>query len=144
MRAVGERRSVKLALPWEGSSFNSSAVRPSGPATFEFIVGFVVTANSSFMDSIPRALATGGCGSRFRVSGKSMLDFAFSSERKNLVNMLYVPQPSPFLVKDVIIRRFNLPSFLQLNRTHTLKGFPLVSDVQLRFQPNDLAFDEKK
>ena len=137
MRAVGERSSVKLALPWEGSSFYSSAVRPSGPATF------VIMASSSFVDSIPRALATGGCGSRFRVSGKIMLDFAFSSERKNLANMLYVSQPSPFLVKDVIIRRFNLPSFFQLNRIHLLERFSLVSDVQLRFQPNDVALDEK-
>ena len=54
-------------------SFNSSAGRLSGPAAFAFDIAFIAVAISS-VGSIPRALATGCCGSLFGMSGSSMSD----------------------------------------------------------------------
>ena len=57
------------------------------------------------MRSIPKALATGCCGSLFRISGSILLDLAFSSERKNRTH---------------------------LSRTHTLSSSSLPSSSQTR------------
>ena len=52
----------------------------------------LAVAISASVGSIPRALATGCCGSLFGMSGSSMSDLAFSSERKNR-NHLSRPRP---------------------------------------------------
>ena len=56
--------------------------------------------------------------------------------------MPYVLQQSAFLVTDVLILRLDLLCLLQLHRIHMLNKFLLVSNVQLRLQPNDVALDE--
>ena len=67
-------------------SFSSSAGSPSGPTAFSFAIAFIAVAISS-VGSIPRALATGCCGSLFGMSGSSMSDLEFSSERKNRTHL---------------------------------------------------------
>ena len=63
-------------------SFSSFVGRPSGPTAFAFVIAFIAVAIPFSVGSIPRALATGCCGSLFGMSGSNMPDFAFSSERK--------------------------------------------------------------
>ena len=65
-------------------SFSSSVGRPSGPTTFALAIACIAEVISSSVGRIPRALATECCGSLFGVSGSSMSDLEFSSERKNL------------------------------------------------------------
>ena len=69
------------------SEFSSPAGRPSGPIAFAFAIAFIAAAISSSVGSIPKARATGCCGSLFGMSGSSMSDFAFGSERKNRTHL---------------------------------------------------------
>ena len=69
------------------SELQRSAGRPSGPTAFAFDIAFIAVAISSSVGSIPRALATGCCSSRFGMSGSSMPDLEFSSERKNRTHL---------------------------------------------------------
>ena len=77
------------------SEFRSSAARPSSPTACAFAIAFIDVAISSFVGSIPRALATGCCGSLFGMSGSSMSDLAFSSECKNQTHLSRIRPLSP-------------------------------------------------
>ena len=61
--------------------------RPSDSTYYAAIIAFIAAAAFSSVDSAPRALAIGCCGSLFGMSGSSMTDFAFSSERKNRTHL---------------------------------------------------------
>ena len=47
--------------------------RPSGPTAFAFAIAFIAVTTSSSVGSVPRALATGCCGSLFGMSGSRMM-----------------------------------------------------------------------
>ena len=88
-------------------SFSSSAGRSSSPNTFAFAIAFIAVAISSSVGSIPRALATGCCGSLFGMSGSSMSDLEFSSEQKNRthplrIRPLFVAWHYPSLATDAL------------------------------------------
>ena len=87
MRVVSRWSSSRMVRSCSSPSFSSSAGRPSRPTAFAFAIAFIAVAISSSVGSIPTALATGCCGSLFRMSISSMLDFAFSSERKNRTHL---------------------------------------------------------
>ena len=59
-------------------TFSSYMGRPSSPTAFAVVIVFIDVAISSV-----GALPTGCCESLFGMSGSSMSDLAFSSERKN-------------------------------------------------------------
>ena len=69
------------------SEFQQFRGKASGLTAFAFAIAFIAVAISSSVGSIPRALATGCCGSLFGMSGSSMSDLEFSSERKNLTHL---------------------------------------------------------
>ena len=92
-----------VLLKSEFQQFRGKAIRSH---RFRVAIAFIALAISSSVGSIPRALATGCCGSLFGMSGSSMSDLEFSSERKNLTPPLadtsFVAQQSPFLVTDAL------------------------------------------
>ena len=102
-----------MVRPCRSPSFSSSAGRPSGPTAFAFAVTFIAVAISSSVGSIPRALTTGCCGSLFEMSGSSMTDLQFSSERKNLSHLSRIRYLS----------RSSLPSS---SRTHCMCSHPIL------------------
>ena len=83
MRLVSRWNSSRMVRSCWSPSFSGSAGSPSGPTAFSFAIASIAVAISSSMGSIPRALATGCCGSPFGMSGSSMSDLEFSNERKN-------------------------------------------------------------
>ena len=87
MRVVNRWISSRMVRSCRSPSFSKSTGRPSGPTAFAFAVAFIAVAISSFVGSMLRALATGCCGSPFGLSGSSVSDFAFSSERKNRTHL---------------------------------------------------------
>ena len=58
----------------------------SGPTAFTFTIAFTAATIFFSVGSILCALATGCCGSFFRMPGPSMLNLEFSSERMNCTN----------------------------------------------------------
>ena len=48
---------------------------------------FIAVANSFSVCSVPRALATGCCGSLYRMPGSSILDYSFGDKRKNRTHL---------------------------------------------------------
>ena len=87
MRVVSPRNSSRMVLSCGSPSFSSSAGSPSDPTAFSFVIAYIAVAISSSVGSIPRALATGCCGSLFGVSGSSMSNFEFSNEWKNRTHL---------------------------------------------------------
>ena len=87
MWVVSRWNSSRMVRSCWSPSFSSSAGTPSGPTTFSFAIAFTAVAISSSVGSIPRALATGCCGSLFDMSGSSMSDLEFSNERKNRTHL---------------------------------------------------------
>ena len=87
IRVVSRWSSRRMVRSSWSPSVRSSAGRPSGPTAFAFAIAFIAVAISSSVGSIPRALATGWCGSLFGMSASSMSDLEFSSERKNLTHL---------------------------------------------------------
>ena len=87
MRVVSRWSSSRMVRSCWSPSFSSSAGRPPGPTAFAFVIAFIAVKISSSEGSIPRALATGCCGSLFGMSESSMSDLAFSSERKNRTHL---------------------------------------------------------
>ena len=83
LRVVSRWNSSRMVRSCSSPGFSSSAGRPPGPTAFAFPIAFIAVAISSSGGSIPRALATGCCGSLFGMSGSSMSDLEFRSERKN-------------------------------------------------------------
>ena len=73
-----------VSLKSEFQQFHGKAVRPH---CFRVCTAFSAVAISSSVGSIPRALATGCCGSLFGMSGLGMSDLAFSSEWKNRTHL---------------------------------------------------------
>ena len=62
-------------------------VVPASLLYLALTIAFIDVAISSSVGSIPRALATGCCGSLFGMSGSSISDLAFSSEVKNRTHL---------------------------------------------------------
>ena len=87
MRVVSRWNSSRMVRSCWSPSFSSSAGSPSGPTAFSFAIAFIAVAISSSVGSIPRALATGCCGSLFGMSGSSMSDLEFNNERKNRTHL---------------------------------------------------------
>ena len=69
------------------SEFQQFRGSPSSPTAFSFAIAVIAVAISSSVGSIPRALATGCCGSLFGMSGSNMSDLEFSNERKNRTHL---------------------------------------------------------
>ena len=76
-----------MVRSYRSPSFSNSTGRSSGPTAFAFAIALIFVAISSSVGAIPRALATGCCGSLFGMSGFNMSDFAFSSKRKNRTHL---------------------------------------------------------
>ena len=83
MRVISRWSSSRMGRSCSSTSFGSSMGRPSHPTAFTFAIAFIAVAASPSLGSVLRALATGCYGSLSEVSGFSMSDFAFSSERNN-------------------------------------------------------------
>ena len=69
------------------SKFQQFHGRPDGPTAFVYVIAFIAVASYSLVGSAPRALTTGCCGSLLGMSGSSMSDEEFSSERKNRAHL---------------------------------------------------------
>ena len=96
-------------------SFSSSVGRPSGSTAFAFVIALITVAISSSVGSIPRALAN-GC--LFGMSGSSMSDLAFSSERNNCTHLSWIR----------LLSRSSLPSS---SRRHCNSAFFIFSSCTL-------------
>ena len=90
MRVISWWSSGRMVRSCRSPSFNSSRGRPSAPTAFAFAIAFIDVETSSSVGSIPRVLAIVCCGSLLGISGSSVSDFAFSSERKNRTHLLRI------------------------------------------------------
>ena len=90
LRVISPRGSSRMIQSYRSPSFSSSTVRPSDLTAFAFDITFIAVAISFSVGSTLRALMTGCCGSLFGVSGSSVSDFVFSSERKNCNHLSWI------------------------------------------------------
>ena len=123
VRVVSQWSSNRMVRSCWSPSFSCSTGRPSGPIAFAFAIAFITVKICFSVDSIPRALATECCGSLFGMSGSSMSDLAFSSERKNRTHLSR-------------IRHFSRSSLPPSSRTHCDSIFVSSSCTDLMFYNN--------
>ena len=122
-------------------SFSSSAGMPSGPTAFASAIAFIALAISSSVGSIPRALATACCGSLFGMSGSTMSDLEFSSERKNLTHLSRMRPLSPNSLPSS--SRTHCDSTFFVSSSDILEESVLIPHAQLLLQLNDVALEKR-